>query len=131
MKKTIFLLFISLSLVSCVDLFLDDDIDYPDSEATVHDITFGNSPYTGNPRLFEKNLGEFSYDRSAVFSIQGNHFEISELDRNFETGEIIFRYKPKEGYVGEDYVEIIKPTTMDGQSIYGVSKTLEFYFKMR
>lgn len=123
---------ISLGLMSCENLFSDDDIDYPDTGGvtTIHYITMGVASGEGFPgNVFEKSLGEFSYDRSANFVTRGNQYEISELIRDSTTGEIIFRYKPRQGYVGEDYVEILAPTDINGNFLHE-SLNFEFHFEM-
>ena len=43
----------------------------------------------------------------ATIKTQAKHFEISEINRNSETGyAAIYRYKPKANYVGYDSVQI-------------------------
>ncbi|MFO7701735.1 MAG: hypothetical protein R6V37_01940 [Psychroflexus maritimus] len=127
MKKTVLLLFVCFSMVSCADLFLDDDINYPDTgePATYYEINVGNSSYGFGNNIVKTSLGEFREDQSATFKIQAQNFKISELDRNPDTGEIIYKYQPKEGYVGEDYVEILAPTDRNGNEIFE-TKTYTF-----
>ena len=43
----------------------------------------------------------------ATIKTQANNFEISEINRNSETGyAAIYRYKPKANFIGYDFVEI-------------------------
>lgn len=63
-----------------------------------------------------------------MFNIRGQHYSLSELNRNSDTGEITFKYQPQEGFVGEDYVEIISPVERNGSEIFGETNTLEFHF---
>jgi hypothetical protein len=130
MKKLVFLLIVSLSLISCENLWNNDDdglyYPFPEEPITLFEINIGNS----GDRVAETSLGFFENNRSAIFQIRGQHYRISELDQNPDTGEIIFRYQPRPGFVGEDYVEIITPTDGGGNEIFE-SKTLEFYIKVR
>jgi hypothetical protein len=130
MKKIVFLLIISLSLISCEDLWNNDDdglyYPFPEEPVTLFEINIGSS----GDRVAETSLGNFADNKSAIFQIRGQHYSISELDQNPNTGEIIFRYQPRRGFVGEDYVEIIAPTDGGGNQIFE-SKTLEFYIKVQ
>lgn len=126
MKKLILLLVICFCSISCVEIFLDDDINYPDTgePATFHEIHIGNNSAAGN-NILETSLGKFSVQESAAFQLQAQHYNISELQRDSETGEIIYRYQPPHGYVGEDYVEILAPTDRNGNRIFE-TKIYEF-----
>ena len=119
MKKIVLLLFISFSITSCAELFLDDDINYPESDdpITSFQINVGNNSAAGN-NIVESNLGTFTNNQSASFRLQAQHYKISRLDRNQETGEITYLYQPQQGYVGEDYVEILAPTDRNGNQIF-------------
>lgn len=129
MKKIVLLLIVSLSLISCEHLWNNDDdgfyYPFPEEPITLFEINIGSS----GDSVAETSLGNFADNRSAVFQIRGQHYTISELDRNPDTGEIIFRYQPRQGFVGEDYVEIIAPTDGGGNQIFE-SKILEFYIKV-
>ena len=126
MKKIVLLLFISFSITSCAELFLDDDINYPESDdpITSFQINVGNNSAAGN-NIVESNLGTFTNNQSASFRLQAQHYKISRLDRNQETGEITYLYQPQQGYVGEDYVEILAPTDRNGNPIFE-TKVYEF-----
>jgi hypothetical protein len=52
------------------------------------------------------NLGSFGDEEGASIEKQAENFEISKLERTFPSGEIIYTYKPKSGFVGTDYVEL-------------------------
>lgn len=56
---------------------------------------------------FEYDLGGFGDEEGAGIRTQAEHFDISELDRDINTGQVIYRYKALEGFVGNDFVEII------------------------
>ncbi|SDG99979.1 hypothetical protein [Psychroflexus sediminis] len=126
MKKIILLLIVSFSLISCVDLFLDDDINYPDTgePVTSFQINVGNNSAGGN-NIVESSLGTYREDQSASFKLQAQHYQISKLERNQDTGEIIYIYQPQQDYVGEDYVEILAPTDSNGNRVFE-SKVFEF-----
>lgn len=131
MKKTVLVLIVCFSMMSCVELFLDDDINYPDTgePPTYYEINVGNSNLSFGNNVVETSLGEFREDQSASFKLQAQHYKISELERNQETGEIIYKYQPKEGFAGEDHVEIHAPTDINGNEIFE-TKTIEFYIKV-
>lgn len=127
MKRIILFLIVCFSLISCVDLFLDDDINYPDTgePATFYEINVGNSSSGFGNNVVETSLGEYREDQSAGFKLQAQHYQISKLERNQDTGEITYIYQPKEGYFGEDYVEIFAPTDRNGNQVFE-SKVFEF-----
>lgn len=130
MKKIVILLVVILSLVSCEYLWNHDD-DFPDTEASIIQISIGNSGFGDDRAILEYSLGEFTQDRGASFKIRGEHYSISELHRNLDTQKITFRYQPQEGFRGEDYVEIITQTDSEGNPILGISKTLHFYIEVK
>jgi hypothetical protein len=126
MKKIVLLLFISFSITSCAELFIDDDINYPESDdpITSFEINVGNNSLGGN-NIVESSLGTFNNNQSASFRLQAQHYQISRIERNQDTGEIIYLYQPENGYVGEDYVEILAPTDRNGNPIFE-TKVYEF-----
>jgi hypothetical protein len=119
MKKFILVLLIGWSLTSCAELFLDDDINYPESDdpITSFEINVGNNSLGGN-NIVESSLGTFNTNQSASFKLQAQHYQISRIERNQDTGEITYLYQPQQGYVGEDYVEILAPTDRNGNPIF-------------
>lgn len=126
MKKIVLLLIVSISTVSC-SFWYDDDIYHRFSEepTTLFEINIGSS----GDGIAEINIGTFAEDESAAFKLQAQHYRISELNRNQNTGEIFYRYQPPRGYTGEDYVEILAPTDRNGNQIIE-SNTLEFLIKV-
>jgi hypothetical protein len=126
MKRFILVLLICLSLTSCAELFLDEDINYPESDdpITSFEINVGNNSAEGN-NIVKSSLGNYRDDQSASFKLQAQHYQISRLERNQDTGEIIYVYQPKQGFAGEDYVEIFAPTDRNGIQIIE-SKIFEF-----
>lgn len=56
--------------------------------------------------IYTYNLGSFGDEEGAYIEKQAENFEISKLERNFPSGEIIYTYKPKSGFIGTDYVEL-------------------------
>jgi len=108
-----------MSLTSCAELFLDDEINYPESDdpITSFEINVGNNSMGGNT-IVESSLGTFNNDQSASFKVQAQHYQISRIERNQDTGEITYLYQAQQGYVGEDYVEILAPTDRKGNQIF-------------
>ena len=119
MRNFILVLLIGMSLTSCAELFLDDEINYPESDdpITSFEINVGNNSMGGNT-IVESSLGTFNNDQSASFKVQAQHYQISRIERNQDTGEITYLYQPQQGYVGEDYVEILAPTDRKGNQIF-------------
>ena len=125
MKKIIIILVFSFSLASCEYWYPDDTYhQFADVTNTFFEINVGNNSVRGN-NIVETSLGEFDEDQSAAFKVQAQHYNISELERNQDTGEIIYRYQPSHGYVGEDYVEIFAPTDRNGNEVFE-SNVLKF-----
>jgi hypothetical protein len=126
MKKIVLLLFISFSITSCAELFIDDDINYPESDdpITSFEINVGNNSL-GENNIVESSLGTFTNNQSASFRLQAQHYQISRIERNQDTGEFTYLYQPQQGYVGEDYVEILAPTDQNGNEVFE-SKTYMF-----
>ena len=99
MKKVI-LLIIGLSFISCEDIFRDDDDLYPETESVDINVTIKNS------QTYYYDLGEFGINEGAEIDSKGEHFDISELNRD-DSGRIIYRYRPQSDYVGDDFVAIV------------------------
>jgi len=95
-KKFILLFLICFCMISCVDLFLDDDINYPDTgePVTFFEINVGNNSLGGN-NIVESSLGTFNINQSASFRLQAQHYQISRIELNQDTGEIIYLYQPQ------------------------------------
>ena len=66
--------------------------------------------------IYTYNLGGFGDEEGASIEKQAENFEISKLERNFPSGEIIYTYKPKSGFVGADYVELKTSRGSNGAS---------------
>ena len=64
----------------------------------------------------EYDLGSFGDEEGASIQQQASHFLISKLDREINTGKIIYRYKADSAYIGTDYVELKAARGSDGAS---------------
>ncbi|OGS70952.1 MAG: hypothetical protein A3F91_11015 [Flavobacteria bacterium RIFCSPLOWO2_12_FULL_35_11] len=69
-----------------------------------------------NSEIYTYNLGSFGDDEGAAIQKPAENFEISKLERNFPSGEIIYTYKPQSGFVGTDYVELKTSRGSNGAS---------------
>lgn len=69
-----------------------------------------------NSEIYTYNLGSFGDEEGAAIQKQAENFEISKLERNFPSGEIIYTYKPQSGFVGTDYVELKTSRGSNGAS---------------
>ena len=68
-------------------------------------------------------------EEGARISTQANHYSISEIRRNAETGWVaVYVYRPTAGFVGSDYAEVQILTGSDGASPPTSTKTVAFHF---
>lgn len=66
--------------------------------------------------IYTYNLGSFGDEEGAAIQKQAENFEISKLERNFPSVEIIYTYKPQSGFVGTNYVELKTSSGSNGAS---------------
>jgi hypothetical protein len=90
---------ILLMVFSC---FINCSSDDNQSDGEIIKVTASIS----TSEIYTYNLGSFGDEEGASIEKQAENFEISKLERNFPSGEIIYTYKPKSGFVGTDYVEL-------------------------
>ena len=70
-----------------------------------------------NSEVYEYKTGISGDEEGASIKKQAQHFEISDIFRNSETGwEAVYRYKPESNFIGFDYVELEIKTGSDGAS---------------
>jgi len=70
-----------------------------------------------NSETYEFRTGIGGDEEGASIKLQAQNYEISEIIRNAETNwEAVYRYKPKAGFTGTDYVELELSTGSDGAS---------------
>ena len=51
----------------------------------------------------------------ASIIVQAKHYEVSDIIRNVDTNwEAVYKYKPRPGFIGTDYVELELSTGSDG-----------------
>ena len=93
------------SMAGCND---EDDNSYED--IIKENITINNTD------TFLYDLGGFGDEEGAHIQKQAMHFELSALNRDSYTGNITFTYKPRIGFTGTDYVEILAARGSDGAS---------------
>ena len=108
MKKislTTFLLMVFTCFISC-----NSDDNNSDAEIVKVNATISNS------EIYTYNLGSFGDEEGASIEKQAENFEISKLERNFPSGEIIYTYKPQSGFIRTDYVELKTSRGSNGAS---------------
>ena len=66
--------------------------------------------------IYTYNLGSFGDEEGATIEKQAENFEISKLERNFPSGEIIYTYKSQSGFAGTVYVELKTSRGSNGAS---------------
>ena len=104
MKSAIFLLMITGAFLSCTG----DD--------TIKQRIIRENVSLANTENYEYNLGSFGDEEGAQILTQAAHFERSELEREINTGLVIYRYRPENGFTGSDFVEIRTGRGSDGAS---------------
>ncbi len=84
-----------------------------------------------NTESFTYNLGGFGDEEGASIRTQAGHFEVSELERDFNSGQVIYTYQPLAGYVGTDFVEISAARGSDGASANTEITLVKITFNIR
>jgi len=69
------------------------------------------SPTTLNTTLktgttYQYDLGYFGDEEGVNISTPPNHFQVSKIDRDINSGKIIYTYVPSSGFTGTDTVEL-------------------------
>ncbi len=108
MKK--FALSILIILVFTCFMGCSNDDNNSDEEIIKVNATISNS------EIYTYNLGSFGDEEGASIQKQAENFEISKLERNFPSGEIIYTYKSRSSFVETDYVELKTSRGSNGTS---------------
>ena len=66
--------------------------------------------------IYHFDLGYFGDEEGALISKQANHFQTSKIDRDINSGKIIYTYVPTIDYSGMDEVELKSIRGSDGAS---------------
>lgn len=69
-----------------------------------------------NTETYEYNLGSFGDEEGVSIIVAPESSEINKLNRDKNTGHIIYTYKPTPNYIGNDYVELQGAYGSDGAS---------------
>jgi hypothetical protein len=84
------------------------------------DVTIKNS------EVYEYNTGISGDEEGVSIKTQAKNFEISDIVRNASTRfEAVYRYKPKAGFIGADYIELEIITGSDGASLPKNEKSIK------
>lgn len=67
-------------------------------------------------QAYQFDLGNFGDEEGAYISKQANYFSVSSVDREVNTGKIIYKYTPATNFVGTDQVEIKSARGSNGSS---------------
>lgn len=116
MIKTILLIFI----IGCVSSCSSDH----NKEVIEQNVTLSNL------ENYTYDLGSFGDEEGAGIKTQARHFEISKLERDFDNGQIIYKYKPTSEYIGTDYIEITTERGSDGASSNTEITTVKITFNI-
>jgi hypothetical protein len=108
MKKFV----ISTFLLMVFTCFISCSSDDSNSDAEIVKVNASIS----NSEIYTYNLGSFGDEEGASIEKQAENFEISKLERNFPSGEIVYTYKPQSGFIGTDYVALKTSKGSNGAS---------------
>ncbi|HEY5393609.1 MAG TPA: hypothetical protein VIJ57_15905 [Hanamia sp.] len=108
MKKIFWLLTILFGLTFLIQSCKKDTTTEP-IDQTITKTLIANQSY-------EFDLGNFGYEEGASISKQATNFSISTLDREINTGKVIYKYVPATNFIGTDEVEIKSARGSDGAS---------------
>jgi len=65
---------------------------------------------------YQFDLGNFGREEGASISKQAANFSISSVEREINTGKLIYKYSPATNFIGTDEVEIESARGSDGAS---------------
>ena len=65
---------------------------------------------------YQYDLGYFGDEEGATISIPPKHFKDSKIDRDINSGKVIYTYAPSTGFTGTDTVELKSMRGSDGAS---------------
>ncbi len=70
-----------------------------------------------NSEVYEYDTGIAGDEEGASIEQQASHFEISEINKDSSTQwSAVYKYKPEQGYIGTDNVELKTTQGSDGAS---------------
>lgn len=98
--KKLFVLFLSFSLLVFFTGCSNDD------EIKTTALIFTPTASISNSETLTYNLGQFGDINLTSIITQPRNAEISELRVIPETGEVVYFYQPKSGFIGQDFVRL-------------------------
>ncbi|MBA2407173.1 MAG: hypothetical protein H0V65_04155 [Chitinophagales bacterium] len=108
MKKIAFYLTLFIGLTTISQSCKKDTTNDPVTQTITETIRVNQS--------YQFDLGSFGDEEGASISKQANHFSISSVDREVNTGKVIYKYTPATNFVGTDEVEIKSARGSNGSS---------------
>jgi len=79
---------------------------------------------------YQYDLGYFGDEEGATISIPPKHFKVNKIDRDINSGKIIYTYAPSIGFNGKDTVELKSMKGSDGASANNKITTVVIKFKI-
>ena len=70
---------------------------------------------------YQFDLRYFGDEEGATISIQPKHFEVSKIDRDINSGKVIYTYVPSIGFTGTDSVELKSMRGSNGASANNIT----------
>jgi hypothetical protein len=121
LKTHILHLIVSISLFVLVQGCNTND---PDSLSNTLNVTLKSNA------SYQYDLGYFGVEEGAIISISPKHFKLNKLDRDINSGKVIYTYVPSVGFTGTDTVELKSMRGSDGASANNNITTVLITFKI-
>ncbi len=106
LKHIIRIFFIAAFLLSCISCTTETN------EARA--LIVREEVVLSNNEIFTYDLGSFGDEEGAGIRTQAEHFELSQIDSDMNSGQRTYRYKPEIGYTGTDFIELTTSRGSDG-----------------
>ena len=120
MMKKIFLILISVICFSCTRD--DDGTPTPKIEENV---------FISKSENYNYQIGFLGDEDGVEITQQAQHFEISRVVRNNNTGEVIYNYKPQSDFIGSDSVELSVTTYAVGLNRSSTVRIVKIIFQVK
>jgi hypothetical protein len=107
--KKLYLLISIFSLIIFFNCNSKDEMQSPEIEYFDFDSSINTN------QLIKLSLGSFSSEGSTEITKQAEHYEISEI--TYEEMGLVYNYKPNSSFIGTEYVEITKSSSIGDNNI--------------
>ena len=108
MKKAFWALIILFTMTFLIESCKKDPATQPMTQSITQTLRANQS--------YQFDLGNFGDEEGASISKQATNFSTSSVEREINTGKVIYKYVPATNFVGTDEVEIKSARGSDGAS---------------